>query len=105
VEAQAAGRPVVAFAAGGALDTVIDGQTGVHFNEQRPEALVAAVRRLETLALEPARIVQNARRFETSVFRAQLTAFVNKALAARAASNTASRVPSAPVGGEPIAVT
>jgi glycogen synthase len=35
---------VIAYAAGGALDTVIDGETGVHFRQQTPQALVDAVR-------------------------------------------------------------
>ncbi len=81
VEAQAAGRPVVAYAAGGALDTVLDGETGVLFWEQTPEALAAAVRRLECLALDSERIRAHARRFDRSVFRQQLADFVRSAWA------------------------
>lgn len=47
VEAQAAGKPVIAFRAGGALETVIEGQTGVFFDEQTPESLAGAVKRFE----------------------------------------------------------
>lgn len=78
VEAQAAGRPVVAFAAGGSLDTVIDGETGVHFYEQTPEALAAAVRRLESLSFDPLRIRRNAERFSAGVFRERITSFVER---------------------------
>jgi glycosyltransferase involved in cell wall biosynthesis len=81
VEAQAAGRPVVAFGAGGALDTVVDGLTGVHFTEQTAAALAAAVRRLESLALRPAAIAAHAAQFDTAVFRQRLTCYVE--LAAR----------------------
>ena len=82
VEAQAAGRPVVAFGAGGALDTVIDGETGVHFREQTVESVVAAVRRLESLSFDAERIAAHARRFDTSVFRRQIAALVSGATCA-----------------------
>lgn len=81
VEAQAAGRPVIAFAAGGALDTVVDGETGVLFAEQTTNALADAVRRLESLPLQPDRIRANARRFDRLVFRETLQAFVREAYA------------------------
>ena len=79
VEAQAAGRPVVAYAAGGALDTVIDGATGVLFREQSPRALVGAVRTLERTPFDPSRIRANAERFSASVFRGRMAAFVGGA--------------------------
>lgn len=79
VEAQAAGRPVVAYAAGGSLDTVVDGETGVFFREQTPEALANAVRRLESLSLDADRIRANAARFSTEVFRDRFTAYVAEA--------------------------
>jgi glycosyltransferase involved in cell wall biosynthesis len=81
VEAQAAGRPVVAYAAGGTLDTVIDGETGVHFHEQTPEALVAAVRRLESISFDPNRIRRHAERFSAQRFRAEFTGMVERAYA------------------------
>ncbi len=49
VEAQAAGRPVIAFGKGGALETVQDGKTGVFFSEQTDESLVEALDRFEKL--------------------------------------------------------
>ena len=79
VEAQAAGKPVIAYAAGGALDTVIDGETGVHFTKQTPAGLADAVRRFETLSFDPDRIRQNAERFSSQVFRARFSAFVERA--------------------------
>jgi glycosyltransferase involved in cell wall biosynthesis len=79
VEAQAAGRPVAAYAAGGALDTVIDGETGVHFHEQTPDALAAAVRRMESMSFDPQRIRANAERFSAQRFRAEFTAMVERA--------------------------
>lgn len=47
LEAMATGKPVIAFAKGGALETVIDGVTGLHFHAQDEDALMAAVRRIE----------------------------------------------------------
>jgi glycosyltransferase involved in cell wall biosynthesis len=79
VEAQASGRPVVAYAAGGALDTIIDGETGVLFHEQTPEALSDAVRRMEVAAFDPIRIRAHAERFGAPVFRERLLGFVTRA--------------------------
>jgi glycosyltransferase involved in cell wall biosynthesis len=47
VEAQASGCPVIAFREGGALDTVKEGVTGLFFNEQTPESLIAAMDNFE----------------------------------------------------------
>ncbi len=72
VEAQAAGRPVLAYAAGGALETVIEGITGTFFNEQTPEALAEAVVRIADMTFDPAIIRNNAEQYDTEVFKANL---------------------------------
>ena len=56
VEAQACGRPVVALARGGALETVTDGETGVLFAEPTAESLADALRRMASLSFDPSRI-------------------------------------------------
>lgn len=84
VEVQAAGRPAIALAAGGALDTVIDGVTGVHFAPQTPEALIEAVRRFEGLSFSSETIVQNAARFSRPRFQREIAEFVAAAQAERA---------------------
>ncbi len=80
----AAGRPVIAFAGGGALDTIVDGVTGVLFGEQTAGAVAEAIRRFEALdaagAFDPATIRQHALRFDSAVFQRQLAAFVENAL-------------------------
>jgi glycosyltransferase involved in cell wall biosynthesis len=76
VEAQACGRPVIAFAAGGALDTVVDGTTGTYFQEQTPDSLAAAVRTFDTLSWDADAIRANAERFSVDTFRSQLTDLV-----------------------------
>ena len=78
VEAQAAGRPVIALGAGGALDTVIDEVTGIHVREQTAGGLVEAVRRFERLAFSPERNVAHARRFSKERFARELVALVDE---------------------------
>jgi glycosyltransferase involved in cell wall biosynthesis len=69
VEAMAAGKPVVAINRGGAVDTVVDGATGVLFDEQNAAGLVAALERLDGLELDPSAIRHNAERFDRASFR------------------------------------
>jgi glycosyltransferase involved in cell wall biosynthesis len=76
VEAQASGRPVIAFGTGGALDTVIDGETGVLFEEQTVESFTAAVKRFAALKFDPTVIRAHAEIFSTETFRQKLTAFI-----------------------------
>ncbi len=85
VEAQAAGRPVIAAAAGGALETVIDGETGVLARLDDVDSFRQAIEALDGLALEPARAVQNAERFSVAAFRRRLAAHVEQLLERRAA--------------------
>ncbi len=76
VETQASGRPVIAYAAGGALDTVLDGKTGVFFTERTVEALCAAVERFRAVTFNSDDIVNHAATFDTAVFKEKLAAFV-----------------------------
>lgn len=78
LQAQAAGRPVIAFAGGGALDTVVEGQTGVFFHEPTPESLAAAVRAFDAESVDPQACVRNAARFDSRVFRERMTRFMER---------------------------
>lgn len=69
VEAQAAGRPVIAYRSGGALETLIEGGTGLFFDEQTPDSLIEVIQRFETQSFDPVQIHNNAMNFDTSVFR------------------------------------
>ena len=69
VEAQAAGKPVVAYRRGGACETVEDGVTGVLFDEQTVDCVVAAVEACERLDTTPERIALGALRFSAEAFR------------------------------------
>jgi glycosyltransferase involved in cell wall biosynthesis len=63
VEAQACGRPVIAFARGGALETVYDGDTGLLFDEPSAQSLAGAIARLDTHSFSTARIREHAEAF------------------------------------------
>lgn len=79
VEAQACGTPVIAFGKGGALETVIDGKTGVFFFEQTEAAIQCAVEKFEAeFHPDPHLIRQHAMSFSTGRFRAEFKAFVDE---------------------------
>lgn len=96
VEAQAAGRPVIARNGGGALETVVDGVTGCFWSGGASE-LATAVLDFDDGAVDPAACTRNAARFDAAVFRRGMLAEVG---AARARG-------SRPLGGErqPLATT
>lgn len=72
LEVNAAGRPVVAFAAGGATETVIEGLNGVLFGAQTVDSLIEGMERLEAWRWDPAAIRRNAQRYDIEVFRDRL---------------------------------
>ena len=76
LEANASGRPVVALGAGGALETVVDGWTGVLFQEETPEAIAAAVERADALTFDLNGLRANAERFSFEVFADRMRALV-----------------------------
>jgi len=76
VQAQAAGRPVIAFAGGGALDTVQEGVTGLFFHEPTPSSLAAAIRRFDDKLFDPATLREFALRFDVQVFKRTLGTFI-----------------------------
>jgi glycosyltransferase involved in cell wall biosynthesis len=81
VEAQAAGRPVIALREGGARETVVEGVTGTFYETPAPEALAAAVAQFDALGVDPAACVRNADRFDVGHFRHGMSAVVDNALA------------------------
>jgi glycosyltransferase involved in cell wall biosynthesis len=76
LEAQAAGKPVIAFAGGGALDTIQAGITGEYFRQPTPDSLAEAVRAFEPSRYDRAACIANARRFDTTTFQRDWQAFV-----------------------------
>jgi glycosyltransferase involved in cell wall biosynthesis len=82
VEAQAAGRPVIAAAGGGAVETVVEGVTGVLWSGGA-DGLAEAVAAFDALAVDPGACVENARRFDAAVFRDAFPREVEAAVRAR----------------------
>ena len=78
VEAQAAGCPVIAYKAGGALETVIDGTTGLFFEEQSVGSLVDAINRFNESAhcFHHGDMLDNAQKFSKERFRRSFQEFV-----------------------------
>jgi len=76
VEAQAYGKPVVACSGGGASEIVVDGSTGVLFDQQTPDALIQAIRRLDSMDLDGERIRNHALEFDESRFKQRMLRFV-----------------------------
>lgn len=77
VQAMAAGRPVIAFAGGGALDTVVEGQTGRLFQAQTVESLMAVLEGFDPKQFDPAAIRTQALKFDRLVFMQELHSFLN----------------------------
>jgi glycosyltransferase involved in cell wall biosynthesis len=77
VEAQSCGRPVIAYRAGGALESVIEGQTGVFFDKQEKASLIGAIRKFNGMTFDAAKIRENASRFDKEVFKRKVREFVN----------------------------
>jgi glycosyltransferase involved in cell wall biosynthesis len=79
VEAQAAGLPVIAYGRGGAGESVIDGRTGVLFEEQTAAGLAGAIERFQALHLEEADLRANAARFGRARFRREMAEAIERA--------------------------
>jgi glycosyltransferase involved in cell wall biosynthesis len=80
LEAMACGRPVVALRAGGALETVVEGQTGVFFEPLEPAAMAEGMRRLEKGFWDPARIRRRALEFSRELYRQRMREEVERLL-------------------------
>lgn len=80
LEAMACGTPVVAYGAGGALETIVDGKTGIFFAQQRVESLADAIRRLDEVDLSPVAARRRAEEFSREKFRVQIAEEIASAL-------------------------
>jgi glycosyltransferase involved in cell wall biosynthesis len=85
LEANAAGRPVVAYSAGGALETVVDGETGVLHRSQTTESLHGALDRIESQTWSPAPLRRHASRFGEARFQHELRSLIATNLGVSAA--------------------
>jgi glycosyltransferase involved in cell wall biosynthesis len=76
VEAAAAGRPTVAFGAGGAMETVVDGVTGMFFREPTSDSLAEALKSLDPFAYDVGAMTAHAAKFSAERFRAGFRALL-----------------------------
>ena len=85
VEAQACGTPVIAYAAGGALETIVEGETGLLFEERNEDSLIEAVEHfLQWKAhFDPGKAVNNAQHYRPEIFDRKFSALVAGALSGR----------------------
>lgn len=77
IEAMAAGTPVIAYKVGGSQDAVIDGKTGLFFDEQTPQSLADALERFTSVKFDHNLIQKHAEKFSEQAFIATLKAFVH----------------------------
>jgi len=80
LEAMASGRPVIAYRAGGALETVVGGRTGVFFDCQSPESLAEVIRATDFSAFNPVEIRNHAEQFGVPAFTENLHREVDRCM-------------------------
>ena len=76
VEAQASGRPVIAYRRGGALETVQEGITGEFFNEQTADSLAQALENFQSSKYNPETIRQQAEKFGVARFKKEIAEYI-----------------------------
>ncbi len=78
LEAQASGRPVIASRKGGALETVIEGKTGLFFTPQTPGALIKTIKKFKASQFKSQNCRQNAERFSQEKFKKTIKEYVKE---------------------------
>lgn len=77
VEAMASGRPVIAYRQGGATEIVVEGKTGVFFDNQTADDLITAIKKYEELKFIPQELVEHAQKYSEKKFKEQILNFIN----------------------------
>ena len=77
LEAAAAGTPTIALRAGGALETIVEGETGMFFDDPNDASLAAAIAAFDRTRFEPRRLRAHAETFAPPRFIAALRAIVD----------------------------
>ncbi|MFA6097254.1 MAG: glycosyltransferase [Candidatus Paceibacterota bacterium] len=78
LEAMASGRPVIAYRGGGALETVIEGKTGLFFDEQTPQAVIDIVNNFDPDTFDPASIREHAGKFDKEMFKDKIRKYIER---------------------------
>ena len=87
VEAMASGRPVIAYGRGGATETVVPNLSGIFFEEQNIDAIIAAERQLRAQRFDPHKIAAHAQQFSAIQFSNKMKAHIEEVMAARSKGN------------------
>ncbi len=83
LEVNAAGRPVIAFRGGGAVETITEGVNGIFFDQPSVASLVDAMRRFEPMTWDTSAIQRHARAYDIAAFQQRIRSFVESALEQR----------------------
>lgn len=75
LEAMSSGRPVIAYRAGGVLESVKEGETGLFFNEQTADSLVEAVKNFDYKNFNSEKIRENVKKFNKEIFKGKIQRF------------------------------
>ena len=78
LEAMASGCPVIAYQKGGALETIIDRETGIFFPEQTTESLIEAIDLFQSLAFDKQKIIAHAKQFDKEHFNKNILDFIGQ---------------------------
>jgi glycosyltransferase involved in cell wall biosynthesis len=78
LEVQSAGRPVIAYGKGGVLETVVNGVTGIYFNEQTKESIIEAVKKFDDKKFNSADIRRHALGFSRNIFKTKIESLINE---------------------------
>ena len=70
--------PVIAYNKGGAIDTVVDGKTGILFNDQTKQSLSEAVKKFDTMSFNSGYLITNAKKFSKEIFKKEFSVQFNK---------------------------
>jgi len=79
LEAMAAGKPVIALRAGGALESIREGETGIFFDEPTHESLKDAIKKFKQASFDSNQIIKHAQTFATSVFQEKIATYIENA--------------------------
>lgn len=80
LESMATGRPVIAYGKGGALESVIDGKTGVLFQEQTVDGLISALKKFQKITFNAQEIRKQALKFDQTLFKKKILAYINSSI-------------------------
>lgn len=78
LESMACGRPVIAYRAGGSLESIIENETGIFFDKQTPEALIKALQKFQFMVFDKNKIRLHAKKFDKSVFIDKIRQYIEK---------------------------